>query len=109
MRFVHFWCCSFAYLFLVYKSYGQRASQYQAEVGAIVASDQTPFWLRANQYGTVPLKNPFGRFKFGIRSDYVLADSTGYQPKMDWGYGLDVVANGGPTSQFLIPQAYIKG
>ncbi|QDK83078.1 capsule assembly Wzi family protein [Spirosoma sp. KCTC 42546] len=89
--------------------YGQRVNQYQLEVGALGSSAQTPFWLRANQYGTVPLKNPALQLNAGFRLDYQPIDSTGYKPKMDWGYGINVVANLGTTTQFLLPEAYVKG
>ncbi|RYC68551.1 capsule assembly Wzi family protein [Spirosoma sordidisoli] len=87
----------------------QRTNAYHLEAGGLVASDQTPFWLRANQYGTVPLNGSIARFSAGLKSDYRAADSTGYRPKIDWGYGLDVVANAGATNQVLVPEAYIKG
>ncbi|QJW88310.1 hypothetical protein HNV11_02440 [Spirosoma taeanense] len=90
-------------------AYGQRINQYSVEAGAMAASDQTPFWLRANQYGTVPLRTPVARLTASLRSDYRLADSTGYRRKTDWGYGLNVVANAGPSGQVLLPEAYLKG
>lgn len=89
--------------------YGQRINQYQVEIGALASSSQTPFWLRANQYGTVPLQNPALQLNFGLRSGYRPADTTEYRPKMDWGYGVNVVTNLGATNQFIIPEAYIKG
>ncbi|AUD05070.1 capsule assembly Wzi family protein [Spirosoma pollinicola] len=89
--------------------YGQRVNQYQLEVGALGASDQTPFWLRANQYGIVPLTNPAVRLNAALHSDYKPTDSTGRRSKIDWGYGLNVVGNIGKTNQFLVPEAYLKG
>ncbi len=88
--------------------YGQRNNHYQAEVGVLVSTAQTPFWLRANQYGTVPLQNPALRLNVGLRSDYRATDSSGYRPKIDWGYGLNLITNAGTTNQFLIPEAYLK-
>lgn len=90
-------------------SYGQRNHQYTAEAGGLASSAQTPFWLRANQYGIVPLQNPALRLSGGLHSDYIPTDSTGYRPKADWGYGVSVVANVGATNQFLLPEAYVKG
>ncbi|MFD2571273.1 capsule assembly Wzi family protein [Spirosoma soli] len=87
----------------------QRTNEYHVEVGGLVASDQTPFWLRANQYGIVPLRGSFARFNAGFQSDYRPADSTGHRRKTDWGYKLDAVANAGVANQFLLPEAYIKG
>lgn len=110
MRFVFVRFCLFILICTsVGLVYGQRTNQYQVEVGGMASSDQTPFWLRANQYGTVPLHNPLGRFRVGLRSDYRLADSSGHRRKADWGYGADVVVNAGTATQFLIPEAYVKG
>ena len=109
MRFVlsGVWC----WLFIINTSvvvYGQRTSHYQVEAGGLASSAQMPFWLRANQYGTVPLTNPAFRLNASLRSDYRPADSSGYRPKIDWGYGINVVANIGTTNQFILPEAYLK-
>lgn len=87
----------------------QRIHQGHVEVGTLVASDHAPFWLRANQYGTVPLRNPVLRLGAGLRSDYRPADSSGHRRKTDWGYGLDAVVNTGATNQLLLTEAYLKG
>ena len=60
-------------------------NHYHLEVGSLLSTDQTPFWLRANQYGIVPLKGPVVRLQGGVRADYRAADSTGRRPKVDWG------------------------
>lgn len=88
---------------------GQRVNHYQLEAGGLLSSDQTPFWLRANQYGTVPLQGTGVRLNAAIRLDYQPADSTGYRPKIDWGYGVNAVGNAGQTNQFLVVEAYVKG
>ena len=88
---------------------GQRLNRYNLEAGGLVSSSQTPFWLRANQYGVVPLTNPALRLNAGLYSDYQPVDSAGHRPKIDWGYGVNVVANVGSANQFLLPEAYLKG
>ena len=93
----------------VTQAQNERETQYHFEAGGLLSSAQTPFWLRANQYGIVPLKGPVLRLQGGIRSDYRLADSTGYRPKTDWGYVVDAVTNVGVTNQFILPEAHIKG
>lgn len=93
----------------VVTTYGQRTNQYQFELGGFVASGQNPFWLRANQYGTVPLKSSIGRLSAGFKADYKATDSTGYKPEFDWGYGINAVVNIGQVNQVLLPEAYIKG
>ncbi len=86
-----------------------RDNRYLVEVGALGASAQTPFWLRANRYGVVPLESPYGWVNAGMWSDYRTADSLQNRPKVDWGYGVNAVVNAGKASQILLPEAYVKG
>ena len=83
---------------------------YQAEAGVLGAtSAKTPFWLRANQYGSVPYNAPSATLRVGLTADY---DTT--RTRFDVGYGLDVVVNGStnvqfpPTQVVLLQQAYVK-
>ena len=110
MRFLFAWICS-GVLILSCCTFvnAQRINRYSIETGALFSSSQTPFWLRANQYGVVPLKNPAIRVNAQLHSDYKATDSTGYKAKIDWGYGINIVANAGVANQFIIPEAYVKG
>lgn len=85
-----------------------RVTEYHAEVGSYYAtSGQTPFWLRTNQFGVVPLDAPLGTVRVGLHSDY-RAVATKRKP-VDVGYGLDVVGNApGRNWQVLVPEAYVK-
>lgn len=85
-------------------------NSYQLEAGAILsASSKTPFWLRTNQYGSVPYNAPSATLRAGFSSEY---DTT--RRRFDIGYGADLVANGStntnfpPTQVVLLQQAYIK-
>lgn len=82
--------------------------RYQVGAGAYV-SDKTPFWLRANQYGLVPLNGPFLTLQGAAYKDY---DSTmtaqGRKKMFDIGYGAQAVMNMGKQAQFLLPEAYLK-
>ncbi|AUD03333.1 capsule assembly Wzi family protein [Spirosoma pollinicola] len=92
------------------------AMRYSVEIGGLgTSSPQNPFWLRANQYNTTPLKGSFGTARIGVIRDYALRpDSTGKRKnRFDWGFGLYAVANAGPTPTsdnpaFLLPDAYAK-
>ncbi|WP_080237821.1 capsule assembly Wzi family protein [Spirosoma rigui] len=110
MRFFPVWALC---LFFISGSWlpaaAQRINPYHLEVGTMGSSDQTPFWLRANQYGTVPLQAPAIRLNAGIYADYRKVDSTNARRFADWGYGVNVIGNGGATSQLLLPEAYVKG
>lgn len=86
-----------------------RVTSYVVETGSLGSSAQTPFWLRANKYGVVPLQSPIGWVNARLWSDYRVVDSSGYRRKVDWGYAINAVANVGNTTQFLLPEAYVKG
>ena len=100
-----------------YNSYAQsneikREIKYTAEAGTIISSNgETPFWLRANQYGTVPNQSPIFTLRGSISSDYKKAITKEDQYKLskfDWGFGLNIVGNVAKENQFLIPEAYLK-
>ena len=90
----------------------KREIKYTAEVGTYISTDgNTPFWLRANQYGIVPLTSPIVTLRGSVSSDYKKATTKEDQYKLskfDWGYGLNIIGNVGKENQFLIPEAYIK-
>ncbi len=85
-----------------------RSVQAFLETGSYAAAGgQTPFWLRANQYGIVPLKPAPGFVRGGLAIPY----RTGRNRRLDWGGGADVITNlgpaGGPTT-VLVPELYLK-
>ncbi len=90
----------------------KRVIKYGLEAGTIISSTgETPFWLRANKYGTVPLTSPVFTLGGSVSSDYKKAVTKEDQYKLskfDWGYGLNVVGNVGKENQLLIPEAYMK-
>jgi hypothetical protein len=89
---------------------------YSAELGGIVTnSAQTPFWFRANQYGTVPLHGSLATARLRVTKDYKPRRDTLNRriSRFDWGFGLNVVANTVPVSsynsaQLFLPDAYGK-
>lgn len=92
-------------------------SHYSAEVGTYLSSStETPFWLRANQYGLVPNQSPSATLRIGLYSEYdATRQSTGQwrKSKYDVGYGLNVVANANQNQlpyerKVLLPEAYVK-
>ncbi|MEA5461290.1 capsule assembly Wzi family protein [Arcicella sp. LKC2W] len=90
----------------------KREIKYTAEIGTILSTNgETPFWLRANQYGIVPSQSPILTLRGTISSDYkkAITKEDHYKlSKFDWGYGLNVVGNIGNENQVLIPEAYVK-
>jgi hypothetical protein len=90
----------------------KREIKYTAEAGTILSSNgETPVWLRANQYGIVPLSSQIFTLRGSVSSDYkkgVTKEDQYKLSKFDWGYGLNIVGNIGKESRFLIPEAYVK-
>ncbi len=91
-------------------SYGQRPLQVMAEVGQYISSGtQTPFWLRTNQHGIVPLLSPNSTFRVGASVDY---DSLRLSlRRVSLGGGMQVVGNSALSvlnNQVIVPEAYVK-
>lgn len=91
-----------------------RASLY-AELGVMGSStERTPFWLRANQYGIIPLSGSSGTFRLGIQGSLLLTDTNSVlsfiRPNREWtlSYSVEGVGNAGKANQILIPEAYVK-
>lgn len=91
-----------------------RTPRVSAELGGWAATGQrTPFWLRANQWGRVPLETPAATGRLAVTLDYRPADTTrGFSRKkhpFDWGFGAEGVVNAQPGgARGLLPQAYAK-
>ncbi len=82
-----------------------------AEIGGFVSSsERTPFWLRANQWGRVPLNSPAAtaRLKFHYQSPRTFADTSRRKGRLNWEFGAEGVANANKASQLLLPEAYGK-
>ncbi|WP_234736938.1 capsule assembly Wzi family protein [Tellurirhabdus bombi] len=81
-------------------------SSYSAEVGAFVSSSKRmPFWLRANQYGIVPLTAPVGTLRLGTQGEW-RPDSSAQHNRWFVKYGAYAVGNVAQKSQVLLPEAY---
>lgn len=87
---------------------GKHLRQAWLEMGGLASSSRsTPFWLQANQFGTIPESLPAGLVRVVV--------SRGYRPtagirqrKTDWGYGLELVGQTGQVNRLLIAEAYLK-
>ncbi len=85
--------------------------RFSAEVGAYASSSgQTPFWLRSNQWGSIPFQSPAGTLRLGISRAYQPVDSL-RRHRVRWLFGAEVVGNLNRDQavrgrqQFLIPEA----
>ncbi len=81
-----------------------RSMHYSLSAAAIATSSGTvPFWMRANQYGSVPLKGLSTALVGEIRRDYTKPNKL-----MDWGFGAEGRVNIGKNSNALLIQGYVK-
>ncbi len=89
--------------------------RYRSEIGSyFTTSGETPFWLRANQYGIVPRETSLMTLRHAMRVDYHDTPKTKLDSlraanrRIDWGWGAEAVLNAGSTYKLLIPEAYVK-
>jgi hypothetical protein len=82
------------------------------EVQAIGTSKkEVPFWLRSNQYGSIPLSGISTSLFLRHSKDYEISttSNTLYRnKKFFWGYGTEVRANGGNGSNLQLIEGYLK-
>ncbi len=64
-----------------------------------------PFWMRANEYGSIPAPNASGSVIAGVRKYYEKET----MPLFDWGAALEVRANMGSNVKGTIIEGYLKG
>ncbi|MBC8153343.1 MAG: hypothetical protein H7Z72_10565 [Bacteroidetes bacterium] len=60
----------------------------------------------------MPTSGSVGTVRLGATADYrpTRTDSAAPKPRpFDWGYGVNMVANAGTTSQLILQEAYVKG
>ena len=83
-----------------------------AEASTILSSDSvTPFWLRSNQYGTVPMYAPAAVLQARVFRDYWSYDSSlTHRKKFDWGFVVNPMVTWDKQQQakFLLPEAHVK-
>ncbi|TDO19029.1 capsule assembly Wzi family protein [Pedobacter duraquae] len=82
--------------------------KYELESQAGYTSNSTvPFWLRSNQYGSIPISGASGSFIGRAFKDY--DRSRRNRGEFNWAFGLEGRANVGKNSNFNIIEAYLKG
>lgn len=82
-----------------------------AEIGGFVSnSTHMPFWLRANQWGQVPLSSPVATTRLGLHycSPRTFADSSHQKARFNWEFGAKTTVNVGDKSNLLLPEGYFK-
>lgn len=96
-------------------SKAQMKEGYKAEieVQAIGTTNGTvPFWMRSNQFGSVPLNGVSGSVIGRLSKDYDELSTSdklyGRSKVFDWGFGIEGRANGGKNSNLQLIEGYVK-
>lgn len=93
-------------------SIGQRRSVYggEIEVGSVLSTaSASPFWLRTNQYGIVPIRATSGLVQAAFWKSYAKPD-TARRRKLDWGFKLNPVLtyDAADKAKILLVEAHAK-
>lgn len=76
----------------------------ETKIGAYGNSGNAPFLLKSNRFGTVPNSGNVGYISARASKAY---DST--NKKADYGFAVEPYFNVGETTEFILPEAYVKG
>lgn len=87
-------------------AYAQESGlKYELEAQAIgTTNNAVPFWMRSNQYGSVPISGPSASFIGKAYKDYKESDID----PVDWGFGFESRVNAGANSNIQLITAYAK-
>jgi len=88
----------------VLRGWAQNIHGFVEAQGILTTKGNVPFWMRSDQYGSVPLAGASGAAIGAIRRDY---DTTG-EYWLDWGAGVEVRENVGMTSRASLIAGYGK-
>lgn len=80
----------------------EKRFNYSATLQGIVSTGASPFWLRANQFGAIPLEGNVFLPEVSLGADYVSSR------RWDWGFNLNAIGNVGKETALVIPEAHIK-
>jgi hypothetical protein len=69
-------------------------------------TDKTPFWMHANQFGTVPKKGSYGAAKIGFDKIWDISQPVRGKSNFKAGIGIEAIANVGVDKKIILPQAY---
>lgn len=77
------------------------------------SNDVVPFWMRSNQFGSIPLEGASGGLLVRAAKNYVYqGEWTDRKERSvsnwDWGYGLEARANVGSTTKVQLIDAHVK-
>lgn len=83
----------------------RQGIRYHAELGGLISTGtRTPFWLRSNQFGMVPLESPSGILVAGATGQW---GDVRQSRKPTFKASVELAANGNRNSRLILPEAYV--
>jgi hypothetical protein len=104
---LHVFLCTLCFCFIITVAFTQKlfiGTKYQVETGVYLSTFQTPFWLRTNQYGIVPLESQFLTFRGAAHKDYSKQVEEKRAKRFDFGYGFSSVINVGKSNHLYLQE-----
>ncbi|WP_229214156.1 capsule assembly Wzi family protein [Dyadobacter flavalbus] len=99
-------CLIFLMLCLASGSYAQDSTVfYKTSFALSGATDQTPFWVRANQNGNIPLEGNFAFANLGIYKRY----DSNHSKLLQWSAGAEVAASYSTQTNLFFSDLYVTG
>lgn len=99
-------CLILFMLCLAFDSYAQDSTvSYKTSFVLSGATDQTPFWVHANQNGNIPLEGNFGFANLGVYKKY----KPGHSKLLQWSAGAEVVASYSTQTNLFVSDLYVAG
>jgi hypothetical protein len=89
----------------------ERPIKSSISIGAGASTgDYTPFWLKSNQWGTVPLSGAYSFAEMDFYSDYFKRKKRA-KNKFDYAFGISAryIQGGGDNLSLQLPEIYAKG
>ncbi|WP_229214155.1 capsule assembly Wzi family protein [Dyadobacter flavalbus] len=88
------------------ETFSDSVSNYIEVSGIGSTGSRTPFWMQANQFGTVPLTSPSGSVRGGFEKYWSISQSGKTDNKWRAGIGVEAVANFYDNTKVLLPQLH---
>jgi hypothetical protein len=87
----------------------QKPIEYTLKSDVYLFNGKSPFWINTNQYGTIPsAKNLAFSGQATLKADYQRDSLRKFKHLLGWGASISPVFNAGDTTQFVLPEGFIK-
>jgi hypothetical protein len=87
----------------------QKPIEYTLKSDLFLFNGKSPFWIHSNQYSTIPTaKNLAFSGQASFETDYQRDSLKKFRHLLGWGAKIVPIFNKGDTTEFLLPESYLK-